>query len=327
MGANSAIEWTHHTFNPWRGCTKVSTGCAHCYAETQSKRNPKVLGIWGDEGTRPIGSESYWRQAIAWNNAAREAGERHRVFCASLGDVFEDRPELVAPRRRLLLLINETPHLDWLLLTKRPENIITHLAEALGGDVTRAAANFIARRRNIWFGFSGENQAEFNKRWDSMQAVKNLLRPAVIFLSAEPLLGPLTLPESFLLPDFSEDDPRYTARWVIAGGESGGEARPMDPAWARDLRDQCAEAHLAFHFKQWGEWLPGEADAQPPFWNFQNGQMVDGHSFPDITAEDVPGWDYDLDSGVVWRRVGKKAAGRLLDGREWSEFPKVEAAR
>src|SRR5690349_6943095 len=121
MGRDSAIEWTHHTFNPWRGCTKVSAGCAHCYAETWSKRNPKALGIWGDGGTRVIAAEAYWRQPLKWNAAAKAAGERHRVFCASLADVFEDRPELVESRERLLDVIYKTPDLDWLLLTKRPE--------------------------------------------------------------------------------------------------------------------------------------------------------------------------------------------------------------
>src|ERR1043165_5717693 len=101
MGAESKIEWCRHTFNPWRGCTKVSAGCAHCYAETRSKRNPKVLGIWGDDGTRPIGSDAYWKQPFAWDRASREAGERHRVFCASLADVFEARGELDEPRQRL----------------------------------------------------------------------------------------------------------------------------------------------------------------------------------------------------------------------------------
>ncbi len=123
MGEGSKIQWTHHTFNPWRGCTHVSPGCEHCYAEALSKRNPAQLGTWGAGGTRVVASEAYWKQPERWNRAAEAAGERHRVFCASLADVFEDRPELVEPRERLWRLIVATPHLDWLLLTKRPENI------------------------------------------------------------------------------------------------------------------------------------------------------------------------------------------------------------
>src|SRR3954469_785782 len=88
MSANSKIEWTHHTFNPWRGCTKVSAGCANCYAETQSGRNPRVLGVWGPKGTRVVAAEAYWREPLKWDAQAKAAGERRRVFCASLADVF-----------------------------------------------------------------------------------------------------------------------------------------------------------------------------------------------------------------------------------------------
>src|SRR4051794_38669367 len=101
MATETKIQWTHHTFNPWRGCQKVSPGCAHCYAEQLSLRNPKVLGEWGPDGKRVIASESYWRLPLKWNRDAHKAGERRRVFCASLADVFEDRPELVKPRERL----------------------------------------------------------------------------------------------------------------------------------------------------------------------------------------------------------------------------------
>src|SRR5262245_49606753 len=118
---NSKIQWTDHTFNVWRGCEKVSPGCAHCYAETMSRRNPAVLGEWGKHGTRVIASEAMWREPLKWDRQARAAGVRKRVFCASLADVFEDRPELVAPRERLFRLIEDTPNLDWQLLTKRPE--------------------------------------------------------------------------------------------------------------------------------------------------------------------------------------------------------------
>src|ERR1035441_204320 len=109
MGKDSAIEWCSHTFNPWRGCEKVSPGCKNCYAERLSVRNPAVLGVWGADGVRAMASESYWQQPAAWDRAAKNAGERRRVFCASLADVFEDRPELVEPRARLMALIVETP--------------------------------------------------------------------------------------------------------------------------------------------------------------------------------------------------------------------------
>src|SRR5262249_10541241 len=116
---NTRIAWTHHTLNPWRGCTKVSPGCTHCYAAELAKRNPAVLGRWGPGGPRVIASEAQWRNPLKWDRKAKAAGKRPRVFCASLADIFEARPELESPRARLFDLIAATPNLDWLLLTKR----------------------------------------------------------------------------------------------------------------------------------------------------------------------------------------------------------------
>ncbi len=112
MATFTEIAWAHSTFNPWRGCVKISPGCTNCYAEAQSHRNPAVLGEWGPGGKRAIAAESYWRQPVVWDRKAKEAGERRRVFCLSLGDVFEDRAELVPVRRRLGALIAKTPSLD-----------------------------------------------------------------------------------------------------------------------------------------------------------------------------------------------------------------------
>lgn len=143
MAENSKIEWTHHTFNPWRGCTKVSEGCKFCYAETMSGRNPGTLGIWGPRGTRVVAAESYWRQPLKWDKAAEAAGEQHRVFCASLADVFEgpesmpasEWPKVQAARAQLFGFIEATPHLDWLLLTKRPQNIARFSPNRWGASV------------------------------------------------------------------------------------------------------------------------------------------------------------------------------------------------
>lgn len=251
MGADSKIEWTHHTFNPWRGCTHVSPGCEHCYAETLSKRNPAQLGTWGAGGTRVIAAESYWRQPERWNRAAEKAGERHRVFCASLADVFEDRAELVAPRNRLLALIERTPHLDWLLLTKRPGNIVRLMDTHLYLD---------GWPRNAWLGFTAEDQRRFDERWAQVSALLDryrgeTYRPPVIFVSAEPLLGPLDLalgesghesggPQGWVAgPEID---------WLIVGGESGGQARPFDLGWARSLVEQGRGAGVPVFVKQLG---------------------------------------------------------------------------
>lgn len=242
MGQNSNIQWTHHTFNPWRGCTKVSEGCAHCYAEKMSVRNPKVLSVWGPKGTRAIAAESYWKQPIAWNWAAKEAGERHRVFCASLADVFEGfdtLPESSAQpvtkaRLRLFDLIEATPHLNWLLLTKRPENVEPILSgAAISG--CRLARSWSRGKppANVWLGTSVEDQPNADKRIPAL-----LECPAAIrFLSIEPQIGPIDLecyPSTGCPTEWLDRKPGID--WVIQGGESGLDARPFDIQWARDLR-------------------------------------------------------------------------------------------
>ncbi|MBB6053324.1 DUF5131 family protein [Armatimonas rosea] len=343
MAKDSKIEWTHHTFNPWRGCTKVSEGCKHCYAETLSKRNPKVLGIWGPQGTRVMASESMWREPLKWNEEARAAGERHRVFCASLADVFEG-PETCSEeayqvvreaREKLFRLIEATPDLDWLLLTKRPENMMKFCPWPW--------ANLWPR--NVWAGTSVENQSAADKRIPELLNVPAKYR----FLSCEPLLGRLDiLPAigAWCSCGWRQVSPRQIDRslathldsnnpcprcgesvslsprgihWVIAGGESGSDARPMHPDWARSLRDQCQSAGVSFFFKQHGEYRQAEGDEGrlPEGWPSVPYRGLPTHCFCE------PGPD-TLDTLVI--RVGKKNAGRLLDGRTWDELPTVEAS-
>lgn len=225
MGQTTGIEWTDHSFNPWRGCTKVSAGCEHCYAETLSKRNPKTLGTWGPRGVRVVAAESYWRQPLKWNREAEAAGERRRVFCASLADVFEDwtgpivhggnhRPAEVAItadavfdeagprqltmqdlRRRLFQLIDNTFQLDWLLLTKRPENIrrlIPGRARcAAWPDCTHPQCEADHFYANVWLGISVEDQATADERVPIL-----LDTPAAVrFVSCEPMLSMIDLSE------------------------------------------------------------------------------------------------------------------------------------
>lgn len=208
MGENSGIQWTTHTFNPWVGCQRVSPGCEHCYAESYDKRvgggvDPKD-GVkklrWGPKAPRVRTSVSNWNKPLKWNDAAKAAGERHRVFCSSLADVFEDRPELTAWRADLFTLIAKTPHLDWLLLTKRPQNIMRLLRIAAGVHETRLNENSPAQSpeafalindwlagkppKNVWLGTTVEDQQRANERIPELLKV-----PAVVrFLSCEPLL-------------------------------------------------------------------------------------------------------------------------------------------
>ena len=257
MGANTKIEWAHHTFNPWRGCTAVSPGCAHCYADQQAKRNPRSLGVWGRGGTRVICHENYWRQLANWNTSAALVGERQRVFVASLADVFEGihtmPPEawdgVQTARRRLGREIDVTPSLDYLLVTKRPENILTLWPAIFGDD---------APRKNVWLIASVENQETANYRIAHLMECRELA--AVLGLSCEPLLEHVTLAHLWWRAVGTEEDIEnfrdYTTLgidWVIVGGESGPKARPCYMEWIDSILAQCQDARVACFIKQLGE--------------------------------------------------------------------------
>ena len=253
MGKDSKIEWTHHTFNPWRGCTKVSPGCANCYAEAQSKRNPAVLGMWGKQGSRVVASDDYWRQPLGWNHHAALAGERHRVFCASLADVFEGKdtmpPEcwvdVQQARRRLFELITNTPSLDWLLLTKRPENIVGWLEDYRDDD--HVAMNYWPWP-NVWLGTSIEDQQRAEERIQHLLATPASMR----FLSCEPLLGPLDLSPWLNRRKLPHPGRNPRIDWVIIGGESGSKARRFEIEWAEEIIGQCEQVGVPCFVKQMG---------------------------------------------------------------------------
>jgi len=221
MAENTPIEWAHHTFNPWIGCQHVSDGCDNCYAERANKfRKWTAGGDWGPHAARTRTSAGYWRNALRFARRARESGERHRMFCASLADWLDNQ----APQQwriDLAEIIRATPELDRLLLTKRIENYDRLAPWAQAPD-------------NAWLGITGENQKEYDRRWPLLARI-----PAVVrFVSYEPALTPLKISRE-ALPD-----------WIICGGESGPKARWMDPTWARALRDECAALGVAFFMKQ-----------------------------------------------------------------------------
>ncbi len=237
------------TFNLVWGCTKVSPGCAHCYAETLAKRYK--YDVWGKNTERRPMSENYWKQPLKWNKQVDDNGDpvRTKVFCGSMCDVFEEHPDLRPPRWRLFRnLIPETPNLDWLLLTKRPENILSFLPSEW------RAHKFGRVPHNVWLGTSAENQEYFDRRSRYMQGVDYLAQPSVIFFSIEPMLGPIDI-SSLKNYDWS------AKLWIICGGESQRGCRPMDEDWARRLRDQCGEMDIPFFYKQRGgtEYIDGVA--------------------------------------------------------------------
>lgn len=272
MGANSKIEWTTHTFNPWWGCTKVSEACKNCYAETWAKRVGQ--NVWGPKPQRRLLSDNHWKQPIKWNRDAEGAQERPRVFCASMADVFEDRDELIVHRLRLFKLIEATPNLDWLLLTKRPQNVMEMVQWTDGWP------------DNVWLGTT----IELQKRADELLPALAAIPAKVRFISAEPLLGSLSI-EKWL---------GTTIDWVITGGESGPKARPASPTWFSNLHRQCMQANVAFHFKQWGDWAPGQGE------NLPARRMK--------KAQD----------GTKMFKVGKKLAGRTLEGQQHDGLPQVQ---
>ena len=307
MGENTKIEWCDHTWNGWIGCTKVSDGCKHCYAETlMDKRYGRVE--WGPQGTRQRTSEANWRKPEVWNRRAKAEGRRYKVFCASLADVFEDRPELIPWRADLFRLIDETPNLDWLVLTKRPELVNQFLRDVL---------NEASFPPNVWIGTSVEDQKTADERIPHLLSIPASVR----FLSMEPLLGAVDLtkyqPFCHTLDDYQAARGILSSwiSWVIVGGDSGPHARPMHPDWVRSIRDQCVDAGVPFFFKQWGEWLPsthvrpGTAYGSTHVWAWPWASNEPGELHGDTT---------------MMVRLGKKAAGRILDGQEWSQFPQMQ---
>lgn len=352
MANTSKIEWTDSTFNPWIGCTKVSPACDHCYAAVSTPS--RTLGVeWGAGKPRHRTGAANWRQPIRWNsepfyecgcgyrgtmhemttNAVHGCGlrfrnARRRVFCASLADVFDNE---VDPQWRadLFALIEATPNLDWLLLTKRVGNVrdmaplpwicgpVQH-----GPDPTNIHGGWPA---HVWLGATVCNQTEADRDIPKLLAV-----PAVVrFMSIEPMLGPVDV-SRYMWPvcgwwrapfkNYSEAKAaggecglkrqslvsahaRFV-HWVIVGGESGTHARPMNPNHARSLRDQCAAAGVPFLFKQWGNWAPGSC--------------FDSH----IPASESCDFDGSLqtDEERMWR-VDKAVAGRTLDGVVHDGYP------
>ena len=330
MAENTKIEWCDHTWNPWIGCTKVGPGCDHCYAENLMDKRMGVA-IWGPLNERVRTKDANWKMPLRWNAQAdafmAQHGRRQRVFCASLADVFDNA---VDPQWRadLFGLIAATPNLDWLILTKRVGNVRGMLAELAHGNDPDLSLLDMMPLPNVWIGATIVNQAEADRDIPKLLAVPARVR----FLSMEPLLGPVDLTGEWLTAKLgaypfkglaSEHRTRLVdlLDWVIVGGESGPGARPMHPDWARSLRDQCRAAGVPFLFKQWGEWAQAAELPVHPEATRLPGNLCrvtrDGVTADHYVAISTDGGRkrYEL------RHVGKKAAGRLLDGSTWDGFP------
>lgn len=339
MAEKTKIEWTDSTLNPWIGCTKVSPACDHCYAEVSAPARTHAI-VWGPKAERVRTKPGTWNLARRWNAQHqaffREHGRRQRVFCASLSDVFDNAvPEQW--RADLFELVMECDKLDWLLLTKRVGNVAKMVPPSWlkpGGWP-----------KHVRIGATIATQEDADRDIKTLVALG-----CPNFLSMEPLLESVSIwrwlaPHCERHPGKLDTDGkcevcegrgiwgvgddhlteaekapiRKGIDWVIVGGESGHGARPMNPWWARHLRDQCEKEGVPFLFKQWGEWTPGELAAHPEHkdggaWRLdQRGERwhaLEEASMPEADRKEVR-----------YLKVGKKLAGRMLDGRTWDGYP------
>lgn len=224
------ISWTHFTFNTWWGCVEVSPACDFCYARELANRFGHH--VWGKDAPRRFFAEAHWREPEKWNRDAEKRGQRARVFCGSMMDICERRPDTDAERLKLWPLIRRTPWLDWLLLTKRPQEFRHILPPEW----------LTTPQPNVWLMTTIES-AEYWWRWRELSQIKAVVRA----ISYEPALGPIRLNRNGLLnPAIGATLPHM----IIAGDESGVRARPSDHQWYRDLRGDCEDLGVAFHMKQ-----------------------------------------------------------------------------
>lgn len=355
MSDKTNISWTEATWNPLRGCSKVSDGCRNCYAEGMAARfsGPGLPyegtitdGRWNGQ-IRLV--PEVLQQPLRWQRP-------RRIFVNSMSDLFhKEVPQDYIDKVFAVMAL--APRHTFQILTKRPDRMKNYLqglekrgtaatlgyaAELVTGD--EIAHHYVNNRilagatdkpgwplKNVWLGVSVENQMAADERIPLL-----LQTPAAVrFLSCEPLLGPVDLFQAGALTgglvNENEFDAHGNIDWVIAGGESGHGARPMHPDWVRSLRDQCQAAGVAFHFKQWGAWAPYVDDDKFTHCGAETARNMQHYVNPDGSTGEC--WLVDGDGTwqnwtgepnetcAVVNRVGKAAAGRMLDGRTWEEFP------
>lgn len=361
MADKTHIEWTDATWNPITGCSIVSPGCTHCYAMklagTRLQHHPSRVGLTADSKAGPVWTgevrlnENWLDQPLRWKRP-------RRIFVCAHGDLFAEN----VPNEWIVKVV-ATSIAGWLLnghafqiLTKRASRMRgLFVSDAFWEEVNMAVANLVRHVYDpltiddfgqtnpcpgIWLGVSAERQKEADERIPHLLATPAAIR----FVSAEPLLGPIDF--RYLQPG---DPPveidalngthgvlrphRGSSQkldWVIVGGESGHGARPMHPDWARSIRDQCAAAGIAFHFKQWGEWSPNigavdgwAIDDNPEISRFEHREWEDGS----WSEPFFPMWcdfsDGNYDEEQCVSRIGKRRAGRMLDGVEHNGMPEI----
>jgi protein gp37 len=329
---DSKIEWTNKTWNPIRGCSVVSEGCRNCYAMNFAARFAQQgepyegLAYRNESGAHWTGKvrliEEHLEDPLRWRKP-------RMIFVNSMSDLFH---EALSDHdiARVVSVMWAADHHAYQILTKRPDRMMRWASE-YEKKLRDANRRPLSGWRHVWLGVSVEDQKTADER------IPLLLQTsaAVRWISAEPLLGPVDLTRYFArdwtLRGHNHPTERTTGiDWIVAGGESGPKARPMHPDWARSLRDQCVAAGVPYFFKQWGEYSTTEQQECSHI-------SSDGAQGPvvKLTPQRVDVWRCNLcsalhgyfpgDKSFDFKRVGKKAAGRLLDGREWSEYPKTAA--
>lgn len=320
MSGNTTIEWATKVWNPLRGCSKVSEGCRNCYAARQAHRFSGP-GLPYEDLTQKTTAGVNWTgkinlvpkildEPLRWRKS-------ERVFVNSMSDLFHENVPITFIHDVFKVMAEANWH-TFQVLTKRPERmraVVDYIKPLFLGMVFNGS-KVEWPLPNVWLGVSVENQKAADERIPLL-----LQTPAAVrFLSMEPLLGPVDVPEVYMKKLDWGDGPKHwpdgagIIDWIIVGGESGPHARPMHPDWAMSLRDQCQAAGVPYFFKQWGAWMPLPDYEPVPIglkrvtWFGTDGQI---------------GGEYD--GGQIMVRVGKKTAGRLLDGRTWDELPEVRA--
>lgn len=316
MGKGSAIKWTNDTFNPWIGCTRVSPGCAHCYAEVENGKKKWNKAGWGAQAPRSL--TGTWRNPVKANAEAKKAGVRTKMFVASLADVFDDHPSIQQKwRDDLWALIRATPHLDWLVLTKRPENFTRYLPPGWGKK----------GYKNVWLGVTAETGEWANRRLPILAATPATVR----FASVEPLLD-----DDFF--DHLTDEGRAALAamdQIIVAGESDQviskgntlQGRPLGPKPVREMVCFCREHGIAFFFKQWGTI---DQDGQPA--RNKEPALLDGvgyEEYPSVTGSRNPASAADRQRALRQRR--RAAQSDTQSGRQrldlWLGTDAYEALR
>jgi len=308
MAESTHIEWTDATWNPVTGCSVVSPGCTNCYAMrlagTRLRHHPSRRGL-----TTPTKAGPVWNGQVrlnkSWLSQPLEWRKPRRIFTCAHGDLFAEgvkddwildvfTVQAIAGHHTFQVLTKRTERAaEWLLPKDRLEDIYANWTTFSGAP----AEVWSWPLHNVQMGFSAERQGEFNHRWRDMRALAE--EGWTVFVSIEPMLGPILLPVDFLALGGRAG--------VIVGGESGQGARPMNPVWVRGIRDQCAAAGVPFFFKQWGQWVAEDQAPDDVEW-FED--KTPSHRFPEPEGQEV------------WR-IGKRFAGRALDGVTHSDLPQV----